>query len=600
MHVVLALSILLIFLILLFQFRSPVDTLVVMMSIPLALPGAVFGLILTGNPFSFTAFMGVISLSGVVVRNAIILVDYIHERQRAGAPLETAALEAGERRLRPIFLTTAAAAVGVLPMILSGSSLWSPLASAIAVGLICSMFFTLVVVPVLYVVAKRRAARWRPATLAPVLLLVLLQPGLRAEPRRITLDEALAMARQQNPILKIQRLKERESARKRDAIRANAFPRLSNESSLLYNSQLQNVAIPRGFLGVLPQLGPVPSDDLRLLQGANTFGLSMTTAAQPLTPLIRIHAGTRAAEQDIRIAEAETRRAENEIALKVQEAYLGALLLEKRIAAARQKVEAAEAARADAANAVESGAALDVKLLEADARLLEAKNTLLQLENQRADVLAELADLIGLDPDTELELVPSPWAAPPVEPAEALVQRALERSPEVKAAEATVEKARRAVRAAQAEFIPDIALFATHAQQRGVPFLPSSNAAVGARLSWDLFDGGKKRALVGERRAQLEQAEQNLLRVRHRVQIDVEKARRKVERFQDLVRVAERALEARREALRITSDAAETGVAPPVKLAEAQAAAAEAEAMAEEARAGLRLAVAELERTIGG
>ena len=84
----------------------------------------------------------------------------------------------------------------------------------------------------------------------------------------------------------------------------------------------------------------------------------MTTAAQPLTPLIRIHAGTRAAEQDIRIAEAETRRAENEIALKVQEAYLGTLLLEKRIAAARQKVEAAEAARADAANLTRTRAAV--------------------------------------------------------------------------------------------------------------------------------------------------------------------------------------------------------------------------------------------------
>jgi outer membrane protein TolC len=462
------------------------------------------------------------------------------------------------------------------------------------------MFFTLVVVPVLFVVAKTRASRWRPAAAVPVLLILALPSGLRAEPRRVTLEEALAMAKQQNSILKIQRLRIRESERKRDAVRANALPRLSNESSLLYNSQLQNVAIPRGFLGVLPQLGPVPSEDLRLLQGANTFGLSMTTVAQPLTQLVRIHAGARAAGQDVRITREEARRAENEIVLKVQEAYLGALILEKRIEAARRKAAAAEAARVDAANAVESGAALEVKRMEADARLLEAKNALLQLELQRADVLAELADLIGADPGTDLELVASPWEAPPVEPAGALLPRALAQNPEVKAAEAAVEKARRGVRAAQAEFIPDIALFATHAQQRGVPFLPSSNAAVGARMSWDIFDGGRKRAQVGERRAQLEQAEENLRRVRHRVQIDVEKARRKVERFENLVWVAERALEARREALRIAADAVETGVAPPLKLAEAQAAAAEAEALLEEARTGLRLACAELDRALGG
>jgi len=408
------------------------------------------------------------------------------------------------------------------------------------------------------------------------------------------------MAKRQNSILKIQRLRIRESEKRRDAARANALPRLSNESSLLYNSQLQNVAIHRAFLGVLPQLGPVPSQDLRLLQGANTFGLSMTTLAQPLTPLSRIHAGTRAAEQDVRMAEEESRRAANEITLKVQEAFLGALLLERRIAAARLKAAAAEAVRADAAHAVESGAALDVRLMEADARLLEAKNALLQLEIKRADLVAELADLIGFGPGVQLELVPSPWSPPDPGPLDAQVQRALERNPEVKAAEAAVEKARRAVRAAQAEFIPDIALFATHAQQRGVPFLPSSNAAIGARMSWDVFDGGRKRAQAGERRAQLEQAEENLRRVRRRVQIEVEKARRKVERFEDLTRVAERVLQARREALRIAADAVETGVAPPSKLAEARASAAEAEAMAEEARAGLRLAWAELERALGG
>ena len=152
----LVVSLIAIFLILLFQFRSITEPLVVMSSIPLALLGASAGLVLTRNPFGFTAFMGVVSLSGVVVRNAIILVDYINGRRKQGARIEEAALEAGERRLRPIFLTTMAAAVGVTPMILSGSSLWSPLASVIAIGLIVSMFFTLLVVPVLYVLIEGR------------------------------------------------------------------------------------------------------------------------------------------------------------------------------------------------------------------------------------------------------------------------------------------------------------------------------------------------------------------------------------------------------------------------------------------------------------
>jgi multidrug efflux pump subunit AcrB len=149
-------SLVLIFLILLFQFRTLADPLIVMAAFPLALPGAALGLLITHNTFGFTAFIGIISVGGLVVRNSIILIDYIHQRMKTGVVLEQAALEAGERRLRPIFLTSAAAAVGVIPMIFSGSSLWSPLASVIAFGLLGSMFFTLVAIPVLFVVAHRK------------------------------------------------------------------------------------------------------------------------------------------------------------------------------------------------------------------------------------------------------------------------------------------------------------------------------------------------------------------------------------------------------------------------------------------------------------
>lgn len=151
----LGISLVLIFLILLFQFRNLKESLVVMASIPLSLFGALLGLVLTGNPFGFTAFMGLISLSGIVVRNAIILVDYANELIRKGMDVRRAAMEAGKRRLRPIFLTTMAAAIGVVPMILSGSPMWSPLASVIAVGVIFSMVMALLVIPVLFVMTVK-------------------------------------------------------------------------------------------------------------------------------------------------------------------------------------------------------------------------------------------------------------------------------------------------------------------------------------------------------------------------------------------------------------------------------------------------------------
>ncbi len=144
-------SLILILITLLFQFKTIGKTLIVLATFPLSLLGAFFGLYATGNPLGFTAFMGIISLIGIVVRNGIILVDYADELVRDhGHTIKAAALAAAKRRMRPIFLTSAAAAVGVVPMILGKSPLWAPMGSVLASGLIVSMVLTLFVIPLLY------------------------------------------------------------------------------------------------------------------------------------------------------------------------------------------------------------------------------------------------------------------------------------------------------------------------------------------------------------------------------------------------------------------------------------------------------------------
>ena len=85
------------------------------------------------------------------MRNAIILIDHTNELLHTGLDIRNAAILAGKRRLRPIFLTAMAAAIGVLPMIITGSPMWSPLASVIAVGVIWSMVMALLTVPVMYI-----------------------------------------------------------------------------------------------------------------------------------------------------------------------------------------------------------------------------------------------------------------------------------------------------------------------------------------------------------------------------------------------------------------------------------------------------------------
>lgn len=156
LYYALVVSIVIMFLILLAQFRSIKTSLLIMATLPLSIFGAALGLKITAYPVGVTALMGIISLMGIVARNGIILISYAEELQKGqNLSLKEAVLAAAKRRMRPIFLTSSAAAVGVIPMIASRSTLWGPLGAIICFGLIFSMILTLFVLPVLYYLANR-------------------------------------------------------------------------------------------------------------------------------------------------------------------------------------------------------------------------------------------------------------------------------------------------------------------------------------------------------------------------------------------------------------------------------------------------------------
>lgn len=146
-----AISIFIIFIILVFHFKRVNMALLVLSSASLTIFGAAFGVLVMGIDFSVTAMLGIVSLAGIVVRNGIIMFDYTDElRHKQKMPVREAAFEAGKRRMRPIFLTSAAASMGVLPMVLSGDLMWSPLGIVIFFGTLISMIFVVTVLPVAY------------------------------------------------------------------------------------------------------------------------------------------------------------------------------------------------------------------------------------------------------------------------------------------------------------------------------------------------------------------------------------------------------------------------------------------------------------------
>jgi len=148
-----ALALMLIFTILASQFKSYVQPFIVMLTIPFAFIGVILGLLVTGLPFSLNTLISVVALAGVVVNNAIILIDFINSEREKGVDRWHAIINSGSVRLRPIILTTATTVAGMLPLVFSNdpsAQAWRPLAVSFTFGLLFASFLTLFIIPVIY------------------------------------------------------------------------------------------------------------------------------------------------------------------------------------------------------------------------------------------------------------------------------------------------------------------------------------------------------------------------------------------------------------------------------------------------------------------
>ena len=159
MQFALALAVFLVYLVMASQFESLIHPFVILFTIPLALVGAVLALFVTGTTINIVAFIGVIMLAGIVVNNAIVLVDLINQLKQQGKERFEAIMEAGNARLRPILMTSLTTALGLLPMALGfgeGSEVRTPMAITVIGGLLVSTLLTLLVIPVVYSIMDRK------------------------------------------------------------------------------------------------------------------------------------------------------------------------------------------------------------------------------------------------------------------------------------------------------------------------------------------------------------------------------------------------------------------------------------------------------------
>lgn len=139
-----------IYIILLIQFNSLLQPIIILMTVPLSIIGSIFGLWIFRQPFSFTAGLGLASLIGIVVNNAILLIEYINRARKQGMLVKQACINSVQKRFRPIMLSTITTIMGLVPLAFSGSSFFTPMAVTLMCGLAISTIFTLVIIPTLY------------------------------------------------------------------------------------------------------------------------------------------------------------------------------------------------------------------------------------------------------------------------------------------------------------------------------------------------------------------------------------------------------------------------------------------------------------------
>ncbi len=358
-------------------------------------------------------------------------------------------------------------------------------------------------------------------------------PGPPPPPAQdLTLDHAIDLAFEHNGSLAITKIDVKNYEALKARARAAYLPTLTNTSEVVYLTALEGVVLPQGSIGVFPGTGPVPSKTLSIDQGANLTYASFTNITQLTTQLFAVHALNHAAKIEVDTARLRVEDQSENIAIQVRQLYYGILEAEAQLRSAETQIATYRETDRETAAEVRQGSALPVQELQARANLLQAISTASQDRISAKEQRVKLNNVMGVPLDARYRLVeanppgPSGQALPPREEA---IRLALAQQPQVLIAERQVEKAKAELRVAQDAFIPAITLNAHESYQVGIALLKRNYGVFQGEFSFDLFDGGARRAQVRSEQSLLAEAQQNLSNVRASTTISVEDAYDNVE-----------------------------------------------------------------------
>ncbi|UWZ85183.1 TolC family protein [Occallatibacter riparius] len=387
---------------------------------------------------------------------------------------------------------------------------------------------------------------------------VLAQTADSTAHQAMNLERAVDLALAHNHTVRIASLKVEETEHAREVARSAYLPTIKNDSVFAHLTDTQFISIPTGAFGKVGGVA-IPSRTFVINQGEKTFETSGTGLVQPLTQIFKIKAANDAARADVDAGKAEARSVKDQVELKVRQLYYQILIVQSQHHAIEARIRAFEDLQSERIQQVKYGSTLEADLIDSRAQSLQAKQELLTSDLQLSDLRMRFNDVVGLPIETEVELDREVPAPVPSSSRQECIRLALDSNPEIAQANAVVEKASAGVREARREYIPDIEAFSRYSYQNNVPFLAHNFGTFGVHLSYDLYDGGKKRAVLRERESQVGQAKENLARITDEIRVKVLTAYNKLERTEQMIVVSKELLAARKEARRVAEQGLERG-----------------------------------------
>lgn len=408
---------------------------------------------------------------------------------------------------------------------------------------------------------KRKALTLFTATALCACVALADQTGGAAASRHITLREAVQLALKHNHNVRIASFGVEEKEHAKEAAKSSYFPSVRNDSSFLRLTDTQLIQLAPGSLGVAAGT-PIPPANSIINQGGRSLFTSGTQITQPLTSLLKIKQANNIAAAEVKASREKADLIENDVALAVHEVYYRVLIAQAHRNATEARIKAAQDMQNERIQQVKFGSALEQESIESRAQTLQSKQELLTTDLQLTDLKLKLNDLMGLPLTTALDLDPTVAEFQEDCSREECVKAATDSHPEIREARAQVEKAEAAVRLAKIDiWVPDVEALARYSHQDNVPFLAHNFGTFGVHFGYDLFDGGRKRALLREHEAQLSQAKENLARLTDEVELAVETALNKLERTQQMLKVSDEVLALRSESNRVLQEELAQGAA---------------------------------------